>query len=76
MKAQKGTPHASINRAHEAAEFALETARKAGCKLPPAELRAALDAALALTPVTVQEAPAPTPQATDFESLRKEWMTA
>jgi hypothetical protein len=34
VKAQRGTPHASINprlnRAHEAAEVALETARKAG----------------------------------------------
>lgn len=78
VKAQKGTPHASVNprlnRAHEAAESALETARKAGRKLPPAELRAALDVALALTPVAVQEAPAPEAQATDFESLQKEWM--
>ena len=41
VKAQKGTPHASIsprlNRAHEAAEAALETARKQGRKLPAAE---------------------------------------
>lgn len=78
VKAQKGTPHASINprlnRAHEAAEGALETARKAGRKLPAAELRVAMDAALALTPVVVQEAPAPAVQATDFESLQKEWL--
>lgn len=78
VKAQKGTPHASINprlnRAHEAAEAALETARRQGRKLPPAELRAALDAALALTPVAVQEAPAPA-AATDFETLYREWLT-
>jgi integrase len=78
VKAQKGTPHASINprlnRAHEAAEAALETARKAGRKLPESELRAALEAALVLTPVAVQESSAPEAQATDFESLQKEWM--
>jgi integrase len=79
VKAQKGTPHASINprlnRAHEAAEAALETARKAGRKLPESELRAALEAALTLTPVAVQEAPALTvAQATDFGSLYKEWL--
>lgn len=79
VKAQRGTPHASINprlnRAHEAAEAALETARKQGRKLPPAELRAALDAALALAPVAAAPAPpALAAPATDFESLYKEWL--
>lgn len=58
VKVQKGTPHASINpRLNRAHEAALETARKQGHKRPPAELRAALDAALALTPVTVTRPP-------------------
>jgi len=79
VKAQKGTPHASINprlnRAHEAAEDALETARKQGRKLPAAELRAALDAALALTPVLAQAAAAPVAApASDLESLQREWL--
>jgi hypothetical protein len=79
VKAQKGTPHASINprlnRAHEAAEAALETARKQGRKLPAAELRAALDAVLALTPVVVQEAAAPVAApASSFERLYQEWL--
>lgn len=78
VKAQKGTPHASINprlnRAHEAAEEAQQLATKQGRKLPPAELRAALDAVLALTPVVEQQAPAAVVPATGFESLQKEWM--
>jgi integrase len=79
VKAQKGTPHASINprlnRAHEAAEAALETARKQGRKLPAAELRAALDAALALTPVAEPAAPVPAAApASGFESLYQEWL--
>lgn len=38
-------------------------------------MRAALDAALALTPVVVQEAAAPVAaSATDFESLYAEWL--
>jgi len=78
VKAQKGTPHASINprlnRAHEAAEDAQALATKQGRKLPVAELRAALAAALALTPVAVQEAPVPEVKASDFESLQREWL--
>ena len=79
VKVQAGTPHASINprlnRAHEAAEDALETARKQGRKLPAAERRAAIDAALALTPVVVQQAAAPVAApASDFESLQREWL--
>jgi integrase len=79
VKAQKGTPHASINprlnRAHEAAEDAQALATKQNRKLPPAELKAALEAALTLAPVVAQKAAAtPEQQATDFESLQKEWM--
>ncbi|MVN76904.1 hypothetical protein GO988_11270 [Hymenobacter sp. HMF4947] len=77
VRAVRGTPHASINprlnRAHEAAESALETARKEGRKLPVLELKAAVQASLSLTPV-VEPVPAAQAQATDFESLQHEWM--
>ncbi|MGI4862975.1 MAG: tyrosine-type recombinase/integrase [Janthinobacterium lividum] len=77
VRAQRGTPHASVNprlnRAHEAAEAALETARKQGRKLPKEELKAAIDQAMQLAPVAEPAAPA-AQQATDFESLQRQWI--
>ena len=77
VRAVKGTPHASVNprlnRAHEAAEGALETARKEGRKLPPAEVKAAVEQALHLVEVAAPVAPV-APIATDFESLYRSWL--
>jgi integrase len=79
VKAQRGTAHASINprlnRASEAAAEAQELARKQGRKLPPAELRAALENALRLEPVP-EEAPVSVAPALDFDSLQARWISA
>jgi integrase len=79
VKVQAGTPHAAVNprlnRAAEAAAEAQQLATKQGRKLPPAELKAAVEAALTLKPVAEPEAPTPPGQATDFESLHKRWIT-
>jgi integrase len=76
VKVQKDTAHDSVNprlnRATEAAATAQAEATRQGRKLPPAELKAAVAAALALTPV-VTEAPA-LPVATDVASLYTRWM--
>lgn len=77
MKVQPGTPHASVNprlnRASEAAADAQQLATKQGRKLPKAELKAAVEAALMLAPVAVQEAAAVVvadkAKASTFESL-------
>jgi integrase len=78
VKVQKGTPHASINprlnRASEAAAEVQETARKQGRRLPKEELKAAVEAALHLAPVVAEAAPPPPAQATDFESLQRQWI--
>jgi integrase len=79
VKVQRGTPHESINprlnRASEAADDAQALATRQGRKLPKDELKAAVDAALQLTPVAPEPtAPALPAQATDFESLQAEWI--
>ena len=79
VKVRPGTPHASINprlnRATEAAADAQALATKQGRRLPKEELKAAVDAALALTPVVAQQpAAAPAAEATDFESLQRRWI--
>jgi hypothetical protein len=79
VKVQRGTPHESINprlnRASEAAADAQALATRQGRKLPKDELKAAVDAALQLTPVAPEPtAPALPAQATDFESLQAEWI--
>ena len=77
VKVQAGTPHSSINprlnRASEAAADAQEFATKQGRRLPKAELKAAIEAALNLEPVVV--APAAQAQALDFESLQRRWIS-
>ncbi|MGI4762531.1 MAG: phage integrase SAM-like domain-containing protein [Janthinobacterium lividum] len=80
VKVGKSTPHASINprlnRATEAAAEAQALATKQGRRLPKEELKAAVDAALALTPVVAQApAAAPVAEATDFESLQRRWIS-
>jgi integrase len=76
VKVQRGSPHESINprlnRAHEAAADAQALATKQARRLPKDELKAAVDAALSLTPVA---APPPAlPAASDFESLQRRWI--
>jgi hypothetical protein len=77
VKVQKDTPHASINprlnRATEAAATAQDEATKQGRKLPPAELKAAITAALTLAPVA-DEAPVPNLVATDLATLYPRWL--
>ena len=76
VKVQRGTPHAAVNprlnRATEAAAEAQQLATKQGRRLPPAELKAAVAAALHLVPVAAQQ-PAPTPAA-DFGALQTRWI--
>jgi integrase len=82
VKVQPGTPHASVNprlnRAAEAAGEAQQLATKQGRKLPKAELKAAVEAALHLAPVVQQEAAAAVvvqqAAANTFESLYREWL--
>ena len=76
VKVQPGTPHAAVNprlnRAAEAAADAQQLALKQGRRLPPEELKAAVEAALHLRPAA--EPLAVTTQATDFESLQQRWI--
>jgi integrase len=78
VKVQAGTPHAAVNprlnRAAEAAADAQQLATKQGRKLPPDELKAAVEAALTLKPVAEPEPVPVAAQATDFESLQLQWM--
>jgi len=78
VRAVRGTPHAGINprlnRASEAAQHALEVAHREGRKLPKDELKVAVDAALALTPVAEVAAAAAPAVTADFETLQRQWI--
>ncbi|MBO2012991.1 phage integrase SAM-like domain-containing protein, partial [Hymenobacter negativus] len=78
VKVQKGTPHetvnARLNRAAEAAADAQAAATRQGRQLPKAELKAAVEASLLLTPVAPEPAKAEK-QASGFEALQREWIT-
>ncbi|MDO7885315.1 hypothetical protein [Hymenobacter cheonanensis] len=79
VKVRRDTAHASINprlnRAAEAAADAQALATKQGRRLPKEELKAAVDAALALKPVVAQQPePAAAGPTTDFESLQRKWI--